>query len=38
MGDAVSDQPHPYAMLGQEPVATMGREELKSKLDDAYCW
>jgi rhodanese-related sulfurtransferase len=34
MGDAVSDQPHPYAMLGQEPVATIGREELKTKLDN----
>ena len=29
----VSDQPHPFAMLGQEPVATIGREELKAKLD-----
>ena len=33
-GDAVSDQPHRYAMLGQEPVATVDREELKSKLDN----
>jgi rhodanese-related sulfurtransferase len=29
----VSDQPHPYAMLGQEPVATISRQELKTKLD-----
>jgi hypothetical protein len=29
----VSDQPHRYAMLGQEPVATVGREELKANLD-----
>jgi rhodanese-related sulfurtransferase len=29
----VSDQPHRFAMLGQEPVATIGREELKEKLD-----
>jgi rhodanese-related sulfurtransferase len=28
-----SDQPHPYAMLGQEPVATIARDELKGKLD-----
>lgn len=32
--DAVNDQPHPYAMLGQEPVATIGLEELKTKLDN----
>lgn len=30
----VSDQPHRFALLGQEPVATVGREELKSKLDN----
>src|SRR5918994_674706 len=30
----MSDQPHPFAMLGQEPVATIGREELRTKLDD----
>jgi rhodanese-related sulfurtransferase len=30
----VSDQPHPYAMLGQEPVATIDRDELKRKLDE----
>lgn len=29
----MNDQPHPYARLGQEPVATIGREELKTKLD-----
>jgi rhodanese-related sulfurtransferase len=34
MGDEVSDQPHRYAMLGKEPVATIGREELKTKLDN----
>jgi rhodanese-related sulfurtransferase len=33
MGDAVSDQPHRYALLGQEPVATIDRDELKTKLD-----
>ena len=27
------DQPHPFAMLGQGPVATITREELKAKLD-----
>jgi len=34
MADAVSDQPHRYAMLGQAPVATIGRDELKAKLDN----
>ena len=29
----MSDQPHRFAMLGQEPVATIGRDELKGKLD-----
>ena len=29
----MSDQPHRFAMLGQEPVATIGRDELKTKLD-----
>ena len=29
----MSGQPHPFAMLGQEPVATIGRAELKAKLD-----
>lgn len=27
------DQPHPNAALGTEPVRTIGREELKGKLD-----
>jgi rhodanese-related sulfurtransferase len=31
----VTDQPHPFARLGQEPVATIDREELKRKLDDS---
>jgi rhodanese-related sulfurtransferase len=30
----MNEQPHPYAMLGQEPVATIDRERLKSKLDN----
>jgi rhodanese-related sulfurtransferase len=29
----VSDQPHPYAALGGEPIATISRDELKAKLD-----
>lgn len=29
----MSDQPHHFAMLGQEPVATIDRAELKDKLD-----
>ena len=29
----MSDQPHRFALLGQEPVATIGREELRTKLD-----
>ena len=29
----MSDQPHRFAMLGQKPVATISREELKDKLD-----
>jgi rhodanese-related sulfurtransferase len=29
----VSDQPHAYARLGDEPIATVSREELKAKLD-----
>jgi rhodanese-related sulfurtransferase len=33
-GDGLSDQPHRFAMLGQEPVATVGRDELKTKLDN----
>ncbi len=27
------DQPHPNAALGTEPIRTIGREELKAKLD-----
>jgi rhodanese-related sulfurtransferase len=34
MGGEVSDQPHRYAILGQEPVATIDRDELKAKLDN----
>lgn len=30
----MSDQPHRYAALGTEPVRTIGRDELKAKLDD----
>jgi rhodanese-related sulfurtransferase len=30
----MSDQPHPYALLGQDPVATIGRDELRTKLDN----
>ncbi len=29
----MSDQPNRFAMLGQDPVATISREELKDKLD-----
>jgi rhodanese-related sulfurtransferase len=29
----MSDQPHSYAALGTEPVRTIGRDELKAKLD-----
>jgi rhodanese-related sulfurtransferase len=29
----MTDQPHRFATLGQEPVATIGREDLKTKLD-----
>jgi rhodanese-related sulfurtransferase len=29
----MSDLPHPHAMLGRGPVATISREELKLKLD-----
>jgi rhodanese-related sulfurtransferase len=29
----MSDQPHRYAALGEEPVRTISREELKAKLD-----
>jgi rhodanese-related sulfurtransferase len=27
------DQPHPCARLGEDPIATIDREELKAKLD-----
>jgi rhodanese-related sulfurtransferase len=30
----MSGQPHPFARLGQEPVANIERNELKRKLDD----
>jgi hypothetical protein len=30
---AAMDQPHPNAALGLEPIRTIGREELKAKLD-----
>jgi rhodanese-related sulfurtransferase len=29
----MNEQPHRYAALGQEPVNTIGRDELKAKLD-----
>jgi rhodanese-related sulfurtransferase len=29
----VTDQPHPRAALGPEPIRTISREELKAKLD-----
>ena len=29
----MSDQPHGFASLGQEPVATIDRHQLKDKLD-----
>lgn len=35
MADVVSDQPHRFALPGQEPVATISREKLKSKLDSS---
>lgn len=28
-----NDQPHRFALLGKEPVLTIGRQELKGKLD-----
>jgi rhodanese-related sulfurtransferase len=28
-----TDQPHPSAALGSEPIRTIGRDELKAKLD-----
>jgi rhodanese-related sulfurtransferase len=27
------DTPHPYAALGRDPIATIGRNELKAKLE-----
>ena len=30
---ASTDQPHRFALLGKEPVLTIGRQELKAKLD-----
>ena len=30
----MSEQPHPFAQLGQEPVAIIQRDELKRKLDE----
>lgn len=29
----MTDQPHPHAALGREPIRTISREELKAKLD-----
>ncbi len=29
----MADQPHPNAALGPEPIRTIGRDELKAKLD-----
>ena len=29
----MTDQPHPHALLGGEPLRTIGRAELKDKLD-----
>jgi rhodanese-related sulfurtransferase len=29
----VTDQPHVFAALGSEPILTIGRDELKAKLD-----
>jgi rhodanese-related sulfurtransferase len=33
-GGVESDRPHPFARLGQEPVATINREQLKTRLED----
>ena len=33
MGQQTTDQPHANAALGSEPVRTIGRDELKAKLD-----
>jgi rhodanese-related sulfurtransferase len=30
---ARSDQPHPSAQLGEEPIRTIGRDELRSKIE-----
>lgn len=30
----MNDQPHPFALLGHEPVATIDRQRLKAKLDN----
>ena len=30
---SIMDQPHAYAALGPEPIRTIGRDELKAKLD-----
>ncbi|HEV8669565.1 MAG TPA: hypothetical protein VGS01_02385 [Candidatus Limnocylindria bacterium] len=30
---AATDQPHPNAALGREPIRTLGRDELKAKRD-----
>lgn len=30
------DQPHPNAALGTEPIRTIGRDELKAKLDRGH--
>lgn len=29
----MSEQPHPHAVLGNEPIRTIGRDELRAKLD-----
>jgi rhodanese-related sulfurtransferase len=33
MSRTMADQPHPNAALGNEPVRTIGRDELKAKID-----
>jgi rhodanese-related sulfurtransferase len=33
MSDSAGDQPRPMAALGNEPVRTISRDELKAKLD-----
>jgi hypothetical protein len=32
-GDLVSNETHRFAMLGQDPIATIDRDDLKAKLD-----